>query len=203
MDTIVLGALARWPNVPDVHHWLMLDARGRYRLRATDYASSARFDVIGNPAISEFIGRNYQSDAQGRWYFQNGPQRVFVRLAVTPWIFRCERGHPPLTHTGRLATRIEGLWIDDLARPIMLTDIGPGAVDDRDLGHIQAALTDGDGQSVGEASLERWLALPACGSLLFSWAGTRHVVQSIRQVDLAARFGFDANPAPPSAAGQA
>lgn len=198
MDTIVLGALARWPNVPDVHHWLMLDARGRYRLRAADYASSGRFDLIGNPSISEFIGRNYQSDAHGRWYFQNGPQRVFVRLAVTPWIFRCERGHLPLTHTGRLATRIEGLWIDDLARPIMLTDLGPGAVDDRDLGHITDALTDGDGQSVGDASLERWLALPTSRPLLFWWAGARHIVQSIRHDDLAARFGFDANPAQPS-----
>ena len=203
MDTIVLAALARWPNVPDVHHWLMLDARGRFRLRATDYASSGRFDVIGNPAISEFIGRNYQPDAHGRWYFQNGPQRVFVRLAVTPWIYRCERGHPPLTHTGRVATCIEGLWIDDLARPIMLTDIGPGAVDDRDLGQIQDALTDDDGQSVGDASLERWLSLPDQGSLLFSWAGTRHLVQSIRHGDLGARFGFDADPVLPSEDGRA
>ena len=194
MDEIVAAALARWPNVPDVHHWLMLDERGRYRMRAADYAS-ARFETIGNAAIADFIGRNYLPDERGRWYFQNGPQRVFVRLAITPWIYRCERGQLPLTQTGRAATRIEGLWIDDLARPIMLTDIGPGAVDDRDLGHIQEALTDGDGRSVGDTSLARWLALPEPGSLLFTWAGARHVVQAIRHTDLGTRFGFDAEPA--------
>ena len=201
MDAIVVAALARWPNVPDVHHWLMLDQRGRYRLRAPDYASG-RFDVIGNAAITEFIGRNYLPDERGRWYFQNGPQRVFVDLAITPWIYRCERGQLPLTHTGRVATRIEGLWIDDLARPIMLTDIGPGAVDDRDLGHILEALTDGDGRAVGDTSLERWLALPEPGTLLFTWAGARHLVQPIKHIDLGARFGFEAAPALPSEAGQ-
>ena len=201
MDAIVLAALARWPQVPDVYRWLMLDGRGRYRLRAADYASSGRFEVIGNTTMAEFIGRNYMSDERGRWYFQNGPQRVFVHLAITPWVYRCERGQLPCTHTGRIATRVEGLWIDDLARPILLTDIGPGAVDDRDLGHIHDSLTDGYGQSILDSSLEHWLALPQPGSLLFTWAGARHVVQPINHVDLAVKFGFEADPAPPPAAG--
>lgn len=198
MDESVRTALARWPDVPDVYRWLVLDERGRYRLRAADYAASGGFEVIGNPAITDFIGRNYQSDARGRWYFQNGPQRVFVRLNLTPWIYRCTSDHAPLTHTGRAATHIEGLWIDDLSRPVMLTDIGPGAVDDRDLDQIVTALTDSDGRPIDEAGLAAWLARPATGSLLFSWGGSRHAVQPIRHRELESRFGFVADPASPA-----
>ncbi len=32
----------------------------------------------------EFIARNYDGDAQGRRFFQNGPQRVYVELEATP-----------------------------------------------------------------------------------------------------------------------
>jgi hypothetical protein len=31
-----------------------------------------------------FIQRNYDHDAQGQWFFQNGPQRVYVELEATP-----------------------------------------------------------------------------------------------------------------------
>ncbi|HEX4329053.1 MAG TPA: DUF2946 family protein, partial [Burkholderiales bacterium] len=78
MDDIVAQAMRKWPNVPDVYNWLRLDERGRWRVRARDYENTGRFETIGNPAVVEFIGRNYQPDDQGRWYFQNGPQRVFV-----------------------------------------------------------------------------------------------------------------------------
>lgn len=63
MDDIVHRALARWPNVPDVYGWLTLDARGHWWIR------DARLD---HPATLAFIARNYQPDAQGAWFFQNG-----------------------------------------------------------------------------------------------------------------------------------
>jgi hypothetical protein len=59
MDPLVLAALAKWPDVPAVTGWLSLTARGDWRLRG---------EPIGNDAIRAFIGRNYASDAQGRWY---------------------------------------------------------------------------------------------------------------------------------------
>jgi len=41
---------------------------------------------ISNAALRAFIARNYECDAQGRWFFQNGPQRVYVSLAYTPLV---------------------------------------------------------------------------------------------------------------------
>ena len=78
MDPSVLSAIRKWPDVPDVFGWLSLDLRGNWRLKG---------DVIANPGICEFIGRNYAADPHGRWFFQNGPQRVFVSLAYAPFAF--------------------------------------------------------------------------------------------------------------------
>ena len=47
---------------------------------------------IGNRALREFISRNYRPDARGCWYFQNGPQRVFVALAYAPLVLHLEEG---------------------------------------------------------------------------------------------------------------
>ncbi|XOT98625.1 DUF2946 family protein, partial [Alcaligenes pakistanensis] len=33
-----------------------------------------------------FFNRNYQADEKGRWFIQNGPQRVYVRLDAAPLI---------------------------------------------------------------------------------------------------------------------
>ena len=39
--------------------------------------------VLQHDKLIEFIGRNYAADAQGQWFFQNGPQRVYVCLLYT------------------------------------------------------------------------------------------------------------------------
>ena len=79
MDPTVVAALAKWPDVPAVYGWLGLTARGEWRLQG---------QPIGNAALREFIGRNYAGDERGRWYFQNGPQRVFVTLEAAPWVWQ-------------------------------------------------------------------------------------------------------------------
>ena len=130
-DTSVITAMAKWPNVPDVYNWLMLDARGRYRIRARDYEQSGRFDTIGNAAVVEFIGRNTTRDDAGRWYFQNGPQRVFVQLAYTPLVLHFE-GEALLDHCGR-PFQAEQAFLDDEGSVLMLGKPGIGLLDDRDL----------------------------------------------------------------------
>ena len=88
MDEIVARSMAKWPNVPAVYGWLLLDRRGRWRLRSA--GTSAGFQPIANAALRDFIARNYQPDERGRWFFQNGPQRVYARLAYTPLVVRYE-----------------------------------------------------------------------------------------------------------------
>jgi hypothetical protein len=122
MDEAVLRSMAKWPNVPDVYGWLSLDRRGNWLLQG---------ERIGNVAVREFIGRNYQPDARGCWYFQNGPQRVFVSLAYAPLVLHFER-EALLDHCGRPFAVAETV-MDDEGSVLMLGEAGLGLLDDRDL----------------------------------------------------------------------
>lgn len=131
MDEAVLRSLARWPGVPHVYGWLSLDRRGNWRIRG---------ERIGNPAVREFIGRNYAADERGRWYFQNGPQRVYVQLAYAPWVVHWE-GERLLDQAGR-PFAAEATWLDEEGS-VLLTGRGSVALlDDRDLARYVAAAED-------------------------------------------------------------
>jgi len=122
MDESVVRSMAKWPDVPAVYGWLGLDRRGNWLIKG---------EKIGNRALREFIGRNYQSDAQGRWFFQNGPQRVFVALAYTPLVLHFE-GEALLDHCGR-PFQPELALLDEEGSVLMLGKPGIGLLDDRDL----------------------------------------------------------------------
>ena len=104
MDDIVRAALAKWPNVPAVYGWLSLDRRGNWRLKD---------ERIGNAALRGFIARNYESDTQGRWYFQNGPQRVYLNLEATPFIARTDPLEGLVLHTGEPLAAIQERQLDE------------------------------------------------------------------------------------------
>ena len=122
MDESVVRSMAKWPNVPDVYGWLSLDRRGNWLLKG---------EKIGNRALREFISRNYQPDARGCWYFQNGPQRVFVSLAYTPLVIHFE-GEALFDHCGR-PFQAEQAFLDEEGSVLMLGKPGIGLLDDRDL----------------------------------------------------------------------
>jgi hypothetical protein len=122
MDEIVARSLAKWPNVPAVYGWLELDRRGNWLIKG---------ERIGNPALREFIGRNYEADERGRWFFQNGPQRVYVRLAYTPFVMHYE-GEGLFDHCGRPVEALE-TFLDDEGSVLIRGSRGIGLLDDRDL----------------------------------------------------------------------
>jgi hypothetical protein len=150
MDDQVRQAMARWPNVPAVHGWLRLDRRGRWMLidrgvAGFNEAVHGAGSEITSPPIIDFIGRNYLSDAQGRWYWQNGPQRVFVDLDLAPILLRVMGEAPTqslITHTGYPVERIEQVACDAEGNLWLLTEHGPGCIDDRDLGALEIELFD-------------------------------------------------------------
>lgn len=148
MDDTVIAALARWPDVPAVFGWLSLTARGQWRLRG---------EPIGNAAICEFIGRNYAGDDRGRWYFQNGPQRVYVSLDLTPWVYRLDMAGSVTTHTGIAPTRCTGAALLDNDSVVLVTELGPGVVDDRDASRLLRILSDAAGRPLDTHGCERWL----------------------------------------------
>ena len=122
MDESVLRSMAKWPHVSDVYGWLSLDRRGNWLLQG---------ERIGNAALRDFISRNYASDARGCWYFQNGPQRVFVALAYTPLVLHFE-DETIYDHCGR-PFRSEQALLDEEGSVLMLGKSGIGLLDDRDL----------------------------------------------------------------------
>ena len=89
MDEQVIRSLIKWPDVPDCYGWLALDRRGQWRMRDEfTQQNNLPGQVIKHQSLNEFISRNYARDTQGKYFFQNGPQRVFITLDATPWIVR-------------------------------------------------------------------------------------------------------------------
>jgi Protein of unknown function (DUF2946) len=122
VDEFVARSVAKWPNVPAVYGWLELDRRGNWLIKG---------ERIGNPALREFIARNYEADEQGRWFFQNGPQRVFVKLAYTPLVVHHE-GDALVDHCGR-PLEARRVFQDDEGSVLIEGDRGIALLDDRDL----------------------------------------------------------------------
>lgn len=141
MDDIVRQAMAKWPNVPACYGWLGLDARGNWYMRDDRAQACGAFDsgrpgakgsLLRHDKLIEFIGRNYACDEQGRWYFQNGPQRVFVELEATPWVWRLEPDGSVRSHTGQ-AVDVLQCEMDEEGRVYLQTTTGFGLVHSQDM----------------------------------------------------------------------
>ncbi|MDP3348314.1 DUF2946 family protein [Hydrogenophaga sp.] len=137
MDDIVKAAMAKWPNVPDCFGWLGLDARGNWymrddRVQAAGAFPASKGSLLRHDKLIEFIQRNYAADAQGRWFFQNGPQRVFVDLENTPWVWRLQPDGRVFTHTG-IEVQTQDSLLDESGRLYLVTDMGPGLVHSADM----------------------------------------------------------------------
>ncbi len=193
MDEMVLRGLAKWPNVPAVFGWLSLDRRGKWLIQG---------DHIDNPVVASYIGRNYECDASGRWFFQNGPQRVYVTLAYTPLIYRVldARENPPIieAHTGVRSTALSGVWIDEEGTVILQTELGVGLVHDHDVAEISALFVGADGLPASESALEQGMEqLQQRGNApLWLKAGDANVkVNPVVSTELPRLFGFNPQPA--------
>ncbi len=141
MDDIVRQAMAKWPHVPDCYGWLGLDARGQWYMRDDRAQAAGAFDsgapgakgsVLRHDKLIDFIQRNYACDAQGRWFFQNGPQRVFVELEVTPWVWRIEADGTVRSHAGEAGV-VQRCLLDEAGWVYLQTGLGLGLVHTQDV----------------------------------------------------------------------
>jgi len=136
MDDLVKQAMAKWPNVPDCYGWLGLDSRGQWHMRDDRVQTLGSFQsgvpgakgsVLRHDKLIAFIERNYEADAHGRWYFQNGPQRVFVELEFAPWVWRLT-ADGLLTAPGGQTVEPGTCLLDEAGRVFVDSPIGLGLV---------------------------------------------------------------------------
>jgi hypothetical protein len=195
MDEIVKQAMAKWPNVPHCYGWLALDARGAWRMRdETAQRASLPGDKLTNAALVGFINRNYQHDDRGCWYFQNGPQRVYLVLEATPFIARTDPSAGFVLHTGQPFGAPESAWLTEAGQLILQSGEVIAQLDDRDVAPVLGSL-ELDGKPVADEALVAWLQ-GAGGEMVLAHAGRRVQVQRIESALLAERFGFVKQPAP-------
>lgn len=170
MDDIVRQAIAKWPNVPHCYGWLGLDARGGWYMRddrtqAAGPFAQAKGSLLRHAKLIDFIHRNYESDEQGRWFFQNGPQRVYVELEAAPLVLRVEPSAEVTTHMGHLV-QVRSCCADEQGRLFLDTDRGFGLVHTLDMVHAADLLEQG-----------RW------------------TLEEVRAAELPQRFGYVLSPA--------
>ncbi len=148
MDEIVKAALKKWPQVPACRGWLALDARGDWYMRDDRVQAAGPFPRVKGSRIQhdklrEFIERNYDRDDSGAWYFQNGPQRVYVELEAAPHVWRVASCDFALTsHAGQAAT-LRSAWLDEHGRLFLDSDIGLGLVHTLDMHQAASAVEAG------------------------------------------------------------
>jgi hypothetical protein len=187
MDDIVRQALAKWPNVPSCTGWLMLDRRGNWRMRdEAAQASGSPGTPIRHDALLGFINRNYDADEHGQWYFQNGPQRVYVELGYTPWVVRLSadaNGALALQDQAGGVFEPAAVFIDEEGGILFGDARTPARIavlHDHDLDIFSEHATLADDSLSGEFHWNERTSLP---------------LHSVRRADVAARFGFVASPA--------
>ena len=137
MDEIVKQAMQKWPNVPHCYGWLGLDMRGDWYMRDAQVQAQGPFERakgarLLHDKLIAFIGRNYDVDARGCCYFQNGPQRVYVELQRTPWVWRILPTGEVQSHTGR-AVEVMRALTDQEGLLYLETQLGLGLVHTQDV----------------------------------------------------------------------
>ena len=204
MDEQVLRSLIKWPNVPDCYGWLALDRRGQWRM-VDEYAQQHHLPgkPIDHAALNEFISRNYASDTAGRYFFQNGPQRVFITLAVTPWVVRitphesssqmmtqCQN---QITPSGALSDEQGNIYIVGSTQQTIFQDIENQQFAVKEMSAV-ALLHDHDLDHFSELATLREEACSFGGS--WTWNGQLLPLDPIHSNELSQRFRFIQHPAP-------
>jgi hypothetical protein len=186
----------KWPNVPDVYNWLMLDERGDWRIKE---------EKISHKGLINFINVHYQADDKGRWFFQNGPQRVFATLAYTPYVLSVA-SHDSITYfktqTNVIIESVDRFWIDNKDRLLVSWENGIGLVSDRDLPSLADKLTHEtepiDRMNFTEFDLiKQRTRSKNKTSLKLTMNKKTYDILFINAIEVSEFFGFDSNPSPP------
>jgi hypothetical protein len=205
MDDQVLRSLMKWPNVPDCYGWLALDRRGHWRMRDEfTQQNNLPGQVIQHSALNECIARNYACDVLGRYFFQNGPQRVFITLDATPWVVRIIPSDKDLHLTNQCHQIMEpGAALSDEKGNIYIIGTVNQTVYDinnsdsqfsKRAGEVIALLHDHDLDHFSELARLHEEACSFGGS--WTWHGKQLPLDPVHSQELASRFHYIPKPLP-------
>ena len=192
----ITKANIKWPNVPDVYNWLSLDHRGNWLIKR---------EKIHHQGLIDFISTHYTEDSLGRWFFQNGPQRVFVTLGYTPYVLSIQSDGTTThfkTQTNKVIVSFDQLWIDNDGRMLASWGRHIGLISDQDLPILAEQLVHRKkpNNPIDVNDLEIVLKSPSPkGDTPFIGLinQKRYDVTFIREYDVRHTFHFNPNPTPP------
>ena len=156
--------------------WLKLDGRGSWWIKNKR---------IENPKLISFINSNYFSDDDGRYYFQNGNQRVFVSLAVAPYILRFSEKEIGrlISHNGLLISKICEIWLNADNRIFFNCENVVGVLDDRETFEFYDMLTDNRGDKISQKQNKGMDDYKLSGGIFpffFNYGDNRHPIKIVR-----------------------
>lgn len=118
------------------------------KVQAAGPFAQSKGSLLKHEKLIDFIQRNYsaddspQSHAKGQWFFQNGPQRVYVELEATPLIWRVSADFNVHDHTG-VAARLQRCVLDEHGHLYLEATSGFGLVHTQDMGYAADAIEQG------------------------------------------------------------
>jgi hypothetical protein len=160
--------------------------------------------VIVHQALNEFISRNYACDTEGTYFFQNGPQRVFITLDATPWIARIIPGdqesklltqcQSPIEPSAALSDENGNIYIVGKISLVVYENLNQATqttFNTQDKESV-ALLHDHDLEIFSELATLKEEACSFGGS--WNWHGKQLPLDPIHSSELASRFHFIAKP---------
>jgi hypothetical protein len=149
-------------------------------------------DIIRHESLLNFIYRNYDCDTRGAWYFQNGPQRVYVELEATPFIARTDPELGFVLHDRTPMHDIDQLFMTNSGQLIIQSHQKIAMLDPNDLAHCLAMLYV-ENHAIADEDLLKWLIAP--NQSLQMKLGKQFInVEWVDSNQLQKRFGFIAHP---------
>jgi hypothetical protein len=140
--------------------------------------------LITNLRLIEYIGDRYHYDPGTKcMVVENGPQKIFVTLEYTPWIYRITPGRKGerifTTHTGKAVLDLKEAFVDEAGNLLLLSEWGIGVFADTDL-----------------ALLIPWLSEKEESFLLSLPSGKELTLRQIHSQELPWRFHYQPSPEP-------
>jgi hypothetical protein len=168
IDKSVQKAMAKWPEVPECFGWLNLNRRAEWSIKG---------EKIHHVKTQRFLQRNYNFDKLGRWFVQNGPQRVFVSLEYTPRLYGFSSHSGFYIHNEAKMPVLLDFFLDEYGNLLLSTSLGVGVVDDRDLSAASDLI-----EAVNDIPTE------------LSYRGKNYKIKPIAKALVPKHFGFVQNP---------